>query len=84
MRPLGYRYDVNEGMLLRFDRFVQRFSKRIRVDHVKGLRPFQESLHKSSPVAGYVKRPHLPLCGAHSCRLDTDTDAPVEHLPADD
>jgi integrase/recombinase XerD len=24
MRSLGYRYDVNEGMLLRFDRFLQR------------------------------------------------------------
>ena len=23
MRSLGYRYDVNEGMLLRFDRFLQ-------------------------------------------------------------
>ena len=24
MRTLGYRHDVNEGMLLRFDRFLQR------------------------------------------------------------
>jgi integrase/recombinase XerD len=27
MRSLGYRYDVNEGMLLRFDRFLQRHTE---------------------------------------------------------
>ena len=27
MRSLGYRYDVNERMLLRFDRFLQRHAE---------------------------------------------------------
>src|SRR5207302_7950102 len=39
---------------------TMQLDKGIRGDHFLSLRPFQQTFHKSSPVADHVKRPLLP------------------------